>query len=51
MLGLDTFASAGGQGVRTVQIDGGDIATIVIYFVLVMGIGVYVSTSITAIIL
>ncbi|ELU01228.1 hypothetical protein CAPTEDRAFT_177168 [Capitella teleta] len=38
---FDVFSSSEGSGVDTVQIDGLDIATIVLYFVLVLGIGVY----------
>ena len=41
---MDLLSSAGGEGVSAVQIDGWDITTIVLYFVLVMGIGIYVST-------
>ena len=37
-----------GEGVSAVKIDGWDITTIVLYFVLVMGIGIYVSIPLAA---
>lgn len=42
--GVETFASAGGSGVKSVKIDGWDITTIVLYFVFVMGVGIVVSS-------
>ncbi|CAD5115201.1 DgyrCDS4196 [Dimorphilus gyrociliatus] len=37
--GVETFASAGGSGVKSVKIGAADITTIVAYFVFVMGVG------------